>query len=129
MLASGFLGFTVEGFLAITSFTWLCIALLLIYVFSRYTTLPLKFNFNFFHEGFGFGIKTYASTILGTAVLKGNILLLKIFTSTAILGYYSIASQISDALIIIPTTCALLLFPDLVKNPHGRLKKLKGLYY
>ena len=123
LLASGFLGFTIEGFLAITSFTWLSIDLLLIYVFSHYTTLPFKFNFNFFHEGFGFGIKTYASTILGTAVLKGNIFLLKVFTSTAILGYYSIASQISDALIIIPSTCALLLFPDLVKNPYGRLKK------
>ncbi len=123
LFTSGFFAFTVEGFLAITAFTWLSIALLLIYIFSRYTTLPFKFNFNFFHEGFGFGIKSYASTMLGISVLKSNIFLLKIFTSTEILGYYSIASQICDALIIIPSTCSLLLFPELVNNPYERLKK------
>ena len=124
-LACGVMGMNASGFLAFTSFTWLIISLLLIYTLSKYANLSFRFNFDLFQQGFCFGIKTYLATFFGLLVLKSNIFLLKEFTSGETLGYYSIAAQISDALITLPTTFSLLLFPDLVKDPTNRWRKTK----
>lgn len=125
LLMCGAMHFSVQGFLAATSLSWLVIAFLLIYVISRDNPLPFKFNFKVFYDGFLFGIKTYIATFFCMLILKGNIFLLKQVSSVSELGYYSISSQINDYLTVLPTMCALLLFPELVRNVQDRWQRTK----
>jgi O-antigen/teichoic acid export membrane protein len=125
LVICGVAGFGVKGFLTATALAWLISAFILVIIIAKYTTLPLGFNFSLFQKGLNFGIKIFLMTTLGALILKGNIVLLKMFTSSTELGYYSIASQINDALIILPTTYSLLLFPNLVKHENNRWMKTR----
>jgi O-antigen/teichoic acid export membrane protein len=55
-------------------------------------------------------------------VLRANVFLLERMTTTSNVGYFSVASQIADALAIVPTSVALVLFPDLVRQKSGRFR-------
>ncbi len=79
-----------------------------------------------FLQGASFGIKAYCVTLVGFFVLKGNVFLLKFYSSEEVLGYYSIASQLNDCLAILPTSMGLVLFPNLVRNEEGRWLVMKN---
>ena len=125
LIICGLAGFGVKTFLAATALSWLLSAIILVLVITTYSRLSLTFSFSIFKKGFNFAIKTFIITSLGTLVLKGNVVLLKMFTPSSELGYYSIASQINDALIILPTSYTLLLYPNLIKYENNRWMKTK----
>lgn len=127
VLATGLLGYGIKGFLTAITLVWLSACLLLIFQLKALNTLQFKFDFNLFANGLKFALKVYISTLLGILVLKSNVFFLQQFSPLKELGYYSIAAQISDALVILPASCALLLFPDLIRNKATSWKKTQNM--
>ncbi len=125
LLTCGLLGFGIKAFLIATSLLWVMISFLLIYVISRCTSIPFKFDYNYFKQGFSYSMKVYIVSLFAALVLKGNIFILSKFSSVTVLGYYSIASQICDALVIFPKTYSLLLLPDLIKKQENSWEKIQ----
>lgn len=126
LLYCGYLGFTAKGFLVGTSLAWLLAAILMFCFISRLAAINYKFDFEIFRKGFNFGIKSYMACLLPSMLVKSNIFILKYFTSSEILGYYSIASQINDVISSLPATFSLLLFPEIIKNPETGWKKTQS---
>lgn len=127
MLCAGLSGQKVLGFLFASVFGWLLIGAFLFISLVKSTQIGIK-DFRFDNKSFllgaNFGLKTYLITLLGLLVLKGNVFLLKYFSNDIDLGYFSIASQLNDCLIIIPGTANLILFPSLVRNQSDRWQEM-----
>jgi antigen flippase len=129
LILASFFAFKTRGFVAVSSVCWLFSAVLLYVVLIRRTSNAWQFDLPTFTLGFKFAAKVYFITLIGLLVLKGNVFLLKKFCSPQVLGYFSIASQMNDVLIILPTTMSLLLFPNLVRNSGNRWSDTKKSFY
>jgi O-antigen/teichoic acid export membrane protein len=81
-----------------------------------------RFDRDVFWHGFLYATKAYATTLISFLVLRSNVFLLERMTTTSNVGYFSIATQISDALAIVPTSVALVLFPNLVRQEKDRFR-------
>lgn len=125
ILFVGFFGSKTYGFLLASSLSWIISAILLLICLLRLTNVTLTktdwfFDITCFLKGAPYGAKAYIVTLIGMLVLKSNVLLLNYFSSDETLGYYSIASQLNDCLMILPTSVAVILFPNLVRSTHHR---------
>src|SRR5260370_11320308 len=78
--------------------------------------IRIRFDSAVFMAGVRFAAKAYLVTLLGFLLLRTYVFLLDRFTGSAELGQYSIAAQIADVLIVLPSSVALLLFPKLVSE-------------
>jgi O-antigen/teichoic acid export membrane protein len=125
MLIGGYLKLSSKGFIALSTFSWFATAIILLYTLTKLSAFSFKFDKHVFKTGFIYALKVYLATLFGLLVLKGNVFLLNKFCSEQVLGYFSIASQINDALAILPTSIGLLLFPRLVRNTANRWKETK----
>lgn len=130
MVISGYCGFQAGGFLLLNALGWTCIALVLLSVLLKLArentaSRQVRFDIATFNLGARYGFRIYLVTLLGFFVLKGNIFLLKYFVEDATLGYYSVASQLGDCLIIIPNSVGLVLFPKLIKQENNRWELMK----
>lgn len=114
-----------KSFIFMSALCWLLTSLSLLAVLLKYTHLNFSFDWKVFETGFKFAAKAYLTTLIGYLVLKGNIFLLKHYCSDQVLGYFSIASQINDVLILLPSSIGLLLFPYLVRNYANRWAETK----
>jgi O-antigen/teichoic acid export membrane protein len=117
MLAAALVRRDVLGFVIATTLANLLTAAALFLVLRRVSPRSsLSFDMNLFSSGFSYGAKAYGVTLLGLLVLRGNVFLLEKLNGLTQLGYFSIASQVADAIVILPTSVALVLFPSLVRN-------------
>lgn len=66
-------------------------------------------------DGFSYALRAYLAAALGFLVLRLNTALLERYTDTATLGTWSIAAQLLDVIIIIPSTIALVLLPRIMR--------------
>lgn len=66
-------------------------------------------------RGIAFAGRVYVITLLGFAIGRANVLLLGAMSSKEELGIYSVAMQFGDALMLLPATVAMILFPELVR--------------
>lgn len=114
-VSSGVVGFLVA---VLVGWTLAAVALLIVLLGGHFS--GLAFDRPAFLAGFRYAAKAYAITLLGFLVLRSNVFLLQSFAGSAEVGFYSIAAQIADVLIIFPTSVALVLFPDLVRNAGTR---------
>jgi O-antigen/teichoic acid export membrane protein len=110
----------VGGFAAASVIGWTVSAVVVLLALVRGRHASVRFDRAVFGAGFRFAAKAYVITLLGFLVLRGNVFLLQSSAGSTQLGYYSIAAQIADVLTIFPTTVALVLFPDLVRNVAER---------
>lgn len=78
-----------------------------------------SFDAPLFKQAANYSLRAFAVTLIGYAMLRGNVMLLKHYSDATHLGYYSIATQITDALNILPTSYALVVFPRLVQEKVG----------
>jgi O-antigen/teichoic acid export membrane protein len=93
---------------AITSVvTWLIIA-------GR-VELSWAFDRPLFSEGIEFALRAHSATLMGFLMARISVLLLRYDEAFGEIGHWSVAAQISDALLLLPATTALLLFPALVR--------------
>lgn len=116
----------VQNVLIFTVFSWIISNLFILYFIKSFKyKLKIKFDFKIFKEGIHYSLKSYIITILAMLVLRLNVIFLKIYSGDAEVGYYSVALQICDALLIIPTTFVALLFPKLLKSKNLNWLKTK----
>lgn len=73
------------------------------------------FDVPLFREGVAYAFRAYLAALFGFLQLRVGVIALQYNASFADLGQFSIAAQITDALIIVPSTVSLLLFPNLVR--------------
>jgi len=79
--------------------------------------------------GIGYSLRAYLATLFGFLMMRAGVLVLQINADMTTVGVFSIAQQISDALILLPSTVGLLLFPDLLrlKDSDQRRRAMAGV--
>lgn len=75
-----------------------------------------KGSMRLIREGFGYALRAYLVAAIGFAVLRLNALLLERYMDAATLGTWSIAAQLLDVIIVIPSTIALVLLPRIMRS-------------
>jgi O-antigen/teichoic acid export membrane protein len=76
-----------------------------------------RFDWQVLRSHLGYANRAYVATLLVYGVSRASVLLLDHYSDKTELGLYSVAVQLADALVVVPTTVAMVLFPDLVKRP------------
>ncbi|MDE2376697.1 oligosaccharide flippase family protein [Bradyrhizobium sp.] len=84
-------------------------------VLARGVKIPRRFDVPLLREGIAYALRAHIATLLGFLMTRMSVMVLRQFGEFADLGYWSIAAQIADALLILPATIGLLLFPALVR--------------
>lgn len=84
-------------------------------VLAKGIRLPRLFDSALFRSGVGYALKAHTSILLGFLMSRMSIFILRQFGGFGDVGYWSIATQITDAMLILPSTVGLLLFPSLVR--------------
>ncbi len=82
--------------------------------------VKLAFDRALFRQGVEFSSRAYFALLLGFLLQRAAVTLLAANHGQTEVGYFSIAAQINDVLIILPTTVSMVLFPMLVKQDRGR---------
>lgn len=115
---AGWQGWGVKGFLGANVLAGCCMGAVLLVVLLRYSSEGegLAFRREVFSAGFRYGIKVYVASLLAFLVLRSNVFLLKSLATTEEIGYFSVATQIADVLSVLPTSVAIVLFPNLVRS-------------
>jgi len=93
------------------------VAISLVFVSSAYMIWYFKsasglyaFNSNQLVSSLAYGMKSYVATIFTFAVMRSGIFFVNYFSSTAEAGVFSVAQQISELLIILPSVISAVLF-------------------
>lgn len=120
MALAALLALGVFGILAAAVVGWTVSALVVLAVLVRGSFRSLAFDRPAFASGFRYAAKAYVITLLGYLVLRSNVFLLQSAAGSTQVGFYSIAAQIADVLMIFPASVALVIFPGLVRDAPGR---------
>jgi O-antigen/teichoic acid export membrane protein len=70
-----------------------------------------------FRSGVSYSIRAYLATLAGFLMNRVGILVLESHADLTVVGQFSIAQQISEALVLLPSTVGLLLKPSLLRMP------------
>ena len=106
----------VAGFLTAIALTSAVAALALMWFLARLHSFRWGFDWELFGSQLGYAGKAYIVTLFGYGVSRVGVLFLEHYAGKSEIGIYSVALQLADALVIIPSTTALVLFPNLVKS-------------
>lgn len=77
-----------------------------------------RFDLARLRAGFQFASRAYLALLAGFLIQKSGVTLLAAFRGPSDIGFFSIAAQIADVLIILPTAMATVLFPVLIRDPR-----------
>ncbi len=77
--------------------------------------IALKFDWPLFVETISYGIRAHIVTFAGFIGIRSSILVIRTYGDITDVGYWSIASQISDAMQVVPSVVATVLFPRLIR--------------
>lgn len=130
LLVSAVLVGAIRG--TVTSFLWAMLVAavltgLLVGVFIHgLSSMPAKFSGSLYSGHLSFSARSYLIHLLGFLMLRGNVLLMEKLSSMAELGFYSIGTQIFEAIGVIPAAIALVLYPRLVARERARFRNMLG---
>lgn len=79
----------------------------------------LAFDLPLFREGIAYAFRAYLAGLLSFLQLRVGVIALQYNAGFADLGQFSVAAQITDALVLVPSTVGLLLFPSLIRADPG----------
>jgi O-antigen/teichoic acid export membrane protein len=122
LVAAALLGAGPAGFLAACATGWIFVSGCLAITLGRGTTGSLAFRPDVFGVGFRFALKAYVAAACSFLIVRGNVFLLSALKTSTDVGYYSVASQISEVIGILPQSMALVLFPTLITATTGRFR-------
>jgi O-antigen/teichoic acid export membrane protein len=74
-----------------------------------------RFDSGLFKEGIAFAGRAHVASLVAFFMARTGVVVLRHYGAFGDLGHWSIAAQISDALMLLPATIGLLLFPSLVR--------------
>jgi O-antigen/teichoic acid export membrane protein len=92
-------------------FAWVLIA--------KDCVVPWVFDWPLLSESILFAARAHVAALVGFFMARTSIAILRYYDTFGDIGYWSIAAQITDALLILPSTVGLLLFPALVRAGHA----------
>ncbi len=78
---------------------------------ARRTPFSPSFDGGLFREMIRYGGRVYLACLFAFLVIRSDLLLVNYFLGTGAAGVYSIAVQISDALLLLPVTVGMILLP------------------
>lgn len=73
-------------------------------------------SWKLFLDGLGYGMRAYVVAGIGFAVLRLNVLLLEQLADVETLGAWSIAAQLLDVIVVIPSAAALIWLPRIMRS-------------
>jgi antigen flippase len=114
-IGAGWLGFGVNGFLAAYLIATTLGAAILLLLLLRLSPAPPRLDRGIFASGLRYALKAYLIAVLGFLVLRSNVFLIERISGSTELGYFSVAAQVADVIVLLPTSVALVLFPSLVR--------------
>ncbi len=79
-----------------------------------------RFDRDLFREGVLYALRAYLATLFGFLLMRIGVIALEQQASFSELGQFSVASQLTDAMILLPSTVGLLLFPNLMRAAPER---------
>ena len=82
---------------------------------GRGVRTPWTFDGRLFSRGITFALRAYVLALLGFLMARTSAVIIRRTGEFADLGHWSISAQIADALLLLPATTSLLLFPTLVR--------------
>jgi len=107
---------TLETFLAaVLSVLGLLVVLYIIYYFRNAAPGPF-YESGYTAASIAYGIKSYVATMLTLAVMKSGVLFVNYFGGNDDAGFFAVAQQISELVIIIPTVVGTVLFGRVSKG-------------
>ena len=106
----------VGGFLTAIALTAAAAALVLMWFLAKLHSLRWRFDWELLGSQFGYARRVYVVTLLGYGVSRVGVLFLDHYAGKSEIGIYSIAVQLTDVLAILPSTTAMVLFPNLLKS-------------
>ncbi|HUD72223.1 MAG TPA: oligosaccharide flippase family protein [Dongiaceae bacterium] len=86
---------------------------------ARRTPFRPGFDAALFREMLHYGGRVYLACLFAFLVIRSDLLLVNYFLGTAAAGVYSIAVQISDALLLLPVTIGMILLPRVAAEHAG----------
>jgi O-antigen/teichoic acid export membrane protein len=102
-----FLSALVGSFLMTCIMSWILVA--------RDCAISWRFDPALFKDGLAFAARAHVVSLVAFLMARTGVVVLRHYGAFADLGHWSIAVQISDALMLLPATVGLLLFPSLVR--------------
>jgi antigen flippase len=109
-----------HGFLAATAFGNGAATIAAGVLIACLTPMTFRPDPGALQQGEGFAGRSFLVSLLGLIVLRINVLLLGSYADPSEVGYYSVAAQLNDVLIILPAAMSAALFPRLVSMQTGR---------
>jgi O-antigen/teichoic acid export membrane protein len=82
---------------------------------ARDCAISWRFDPALFKDGLAFAARAHVVSLVAFLMARTGVVVLRHYGAFADLGHWSIAVQISDALMLLPATVGLLLFPSLVR--------------
>jgi O-antigen/teichoic acid export membrane protein len=86
------------------------------------TGFPNIFDKLFFKQAVNFGFRSYTACLLSYLVLRSDIYLVNLFRGLKEVGFYSVATNYADAILLIVSSTALVLFPKITENQEQSLE-------
>jgi O-antigen/teichoic acid export membrane protein len=121
--AAAFAKVGVAGFLVANVIGWVITAGCVVFASRKWLGSDLKFDMVTFRHGLSYAAKAYVLCILSYLVTRGNVYVLQHSAGAQEVGYYSIAAQCGDAMAIVPSSVAAIIFPNLVRDSRERLRR------
>jgi len=109
----------VEVFVAVTACAAAVTVVAMGWAIAKGRARQWKFDSQLFADGWRFASRAYVVLLLGFLMQRAAVAVLMVYSDTHQIGLYSIASQILDVLIIVPSSVATVLFPRLVRQVDG----------
>jgi enterobacterial common antigen flippase len=81
----------------------------------------------FFHAAYRMGLRAYPPLLLGFLLIKSDVLVLRLMRGATETGVYSIASQIVDVALILPTTIGALVLASVVRSERPARELLRAM--
>jgi O-antigen/teichoic acid export membrane protein len=95
---------------------------------SHGSRISWRFDPAHFKDGIAFAMRAHVVSLVAFFMARTGVVVLRHYGAFGDLGHWSIAAQIADALLLLPATIALLLFPSLVRaEGEHRWKDFKSV--
>ncbi len=85
--------------------------------------LPFRFDVELFRRGIAYAAKAYLATMFGFVMTRVGVFALQHRAGLEEVGQFSVAMQLSDGLVMLPSTVGILLFPELVRTKQHQRRQ------
>ena len=122
LLATGALGACAAAGVGVSTFVMATALVAIVTVavltidLARGQRISLRFDIPLFRRGIAFASRAYLALLLGFLLQRAAVTLLAAYRSPSEIGFFSVAAQIYDVLVIFPTSVGMVLFPMLIRQ-------------